>query len=139
MEISAKDFNFAKGIAALKASDQRDLVEIRKSVYFQALSQIRDEGDFLDWADIHMILDSLYRVVSGLYFSWFSGASAKIDLDFEESVEVLKLHSSLVLAAYTKGNTHSKATEFVKARAENSTNQNADSFRDWLISSINLA
>ena len=38
MEISAKDFNFAKGIAALKASDQRDLVEIRKSVYFQALS-----------------------------------------------------------------------------------------------------
>ena len=122
MEISAKNFNFARGIAALKASDQRDLVEIRKSTYFQALSQIRDEGDFLDWADINMILDSLYRAVSGLYFSWFSRASATLEFDFEESVEVLKLHSCLVLAAYTKGNTHAKAVEFIKARAKNSIN-----------------
>ena len=56
----------------MEASDQADLVEIRKSAYLQALSQIRDEGDLLDWVDINVILESLYRVVSGLYFSWFS-------------------------------------------------------------------
>ena len=122
MEISARNLNFARGIAALKASDHRDLVEIRKLTYLQALSQIRDEGDFLDWVDINVMLESLYRVVSGLYFSWFSGASGTVGLDFGELAEVLKLHSCLVLAAYTKGNTHSKATEFIKACAENSTN-----------------
>ena len=122
MEISARNLNFARGIAALKASDHRDLVEIRKLTYLQALSQIRDEGDFLDWVDINVMLESLYRVVSGLYFSWFSGASGTVGLDFGELAEVLKLHSCLVLAAYTKGNTHSKATEFIKVCAENSTN-----------------
>ena len=122
MEISARNLNFARGIAALKASDHRDLVEIRKLTYLQALSQIRDEGDFLDWVDINVMLESLYRVVSGLYFSWFSGASGTVGLDFGELAEILKLHSCLVLAAYTKGNTHSKATEFIKACAENSTN-----------------
>ena len=122
MEISEKNVNFARGIAALKASDHQDLVEIRKLTYLQALSQIRDEGDFLGWVDIDVILETLYRVVGGLYFSWFSGASGTIGLDFGELSEVLKLHSCLVLAAYTKGNTHAKATEFVKARAKNSTN-----------------
>ena len=106
MEISSQNLNFARGIVSLEASDQADLVEIRKSAYLQALSQIRDEGDFLDWVDINLILESLYRVVSGLYFSWFSGASGTIGLDFGELSEVLKLHSCLVLAAYTKGNTH---------------------------------
>ena len=122
MEISARNLNFASGIAALKASDHGDFVEIRKLTYLQALSQIRDDGDFLDWVDIDVILESLYRVVSGLYFSWFSGASGTRGLDFGELAEVLKLNSCLVLAAYTKGNTHVKATEFVKARAKNSTN-----------------
>ena len=89
MEISARTLNFARGIAALKASDHRDLVEIRKLTYLQALSQIRDEGDFLDWVDINVMLESLYRVVSGLYFSWFSGASATTEFDFEELADLL--------------------------------------------------
>ena len=122
IEISSKNLNFARGIVSLEASDQADLVEIRKSAYLQALSQIRDEGDLLDWVDINVILESLYRVVSGLYFSWFSGASGTNDLDFGGLADALKLHSCLVLAAYTKGNTHVKANEFVKARAKNSTN-----------------
>ena len=121
MKIAAKNLNFARGIVCLEASDQADLDEIRKSAYLQALSQIRDEGDFLDWVDINLILESLYRIVSGLYFSWFSGASGTRGLDFEGLAEVLKLNSCLVLAAYTKGNTQSKAMEFVKACAKNST------------------
>ena len=121
-EIAAKNLNFARGIVSLKASDQADLVEIRKSAYLQALSQIRDEGDFLDWVDINLILESLYRVVSSLYFSWFSGASGTLELDFGGLADSLKLHSCLVLVAYTKGNTHSKAMKFVKACAKNSTN-----------------
>ena len=134
MEISAKNLNFARGIAALKASDHRDLVEIRKLAYLQALSQIRDEGDFLDWVNIDVMLETFYRAVSGLCFSWFSGASGTVGLDFEELTGALKLHACLVLAAYTKGNTHSKAMEYVKAYAKNSTDQTADSFRDSLIS-----
>ena len=120
IEISAKNLNFARGIAALKASDQRDLVEIRKSTYSQALSQIRDEGDFVDWVDMNMTLDSLYRVVSCLYFSWFSVASA--EFDFEELADLLKLHSCLVLSPFTKGKTQSKAMKFIEASAKNYTN-----------------
>ena len=122
IEISAKNLNFARGIAALKASDQRDLVEIRKSTYFQALSQIRDEGDFVDWVDMDMILDSLYRSVSCLYFSWFSVTSVTTELDFEELADLLKLHSCLVLSPFTKGKTKSKAMKFIEVSAKNYTN-----------------
>ena len=37
VEISTKNFSFATAIAALKASDQRDLVEIKKTYQLRAL------------------------------------------------------------------------------------------------------
>ena len=122
MENSSRNSNFARGIIALKGWNHAELIEIRKATYLQALAQIRDEGDFLDWVDIEIVSESLLRVIGDLNLSYFSSDSNWTEIDFKNQQSTLKLHSSIILSAYTRGETKLKAIAFIKACAKNSSN-----------------
>jgi len=117
-EISEQNINYARAIWTLNIISSENLelfVGIRKATYFNALRQIRDEGDILPWVNLEIMLDAMYRVVSGLYSSWFSGASGTVGLEFGELRGMLKLHACHVLVAYTGGKTQEKALAIIKA------------------------
>ena len=122
MENSLRNSNFARGIIALKGWNHAELIEIRKATYLQALAQIRDEGDFLDWVDIEIVSESLLRMIGDLNLSFFSSDSNWTEIDFKNQQSTLKLHSSIILSAYTRGETKLKAIAFIRACAKNSSN-----------------
>lgn len=121
MENSLRNSNFARGIIALKGWNHAELIEIRKATYLQALALIRDEGDFLDWVDIEIVSESLLRMIGDLNLSFFSSDSNWTEIDFKNQQSTLKLHSSIILSAYTRGETKLKAISFIKACAKNSS------------------
>lgn len=101
-----KNYDYAKALAPILTSRRSDpFTSIRMNTYRNAVMQIDDEGDFLNWVDVDVIAQVVYRHVMPLYVGWYMD-SARV-----KSEDVTKYDLCLMLSSVTKGYTHQKVTK----------------------------
>ena len=110
-DLTREHWAYAKAAMPLfLRTDNTTFTDIRKNTYRQAIDQIREEGDFLDWVDAGLVTDLIHRQVNPIYQApWF----AQVSLDFTN--QVAKHDIALMLAAMTSGYTHDRAIETARA------------------------
>ena len=66
-----KNYDYAMALAPVITSRRSDpFASIRMNTYGNAVRQIEQEGDFLDWVEIDVIAQVVYRHVNPLYVNW---------------------------------------------------------------------
>ena len=107
-----KNSSYAKALAPMLRSRKSDpFSSIRMETYRAAIEQIESEDDFVDWVDVDIISQVVYRHVNPLYFG------GHIDVGSGEvKLEVLIKHDlSLMLSSITQGYTQQKVIKTVRA------------------------
>lgn len=107
-----KNASYAKALAPMLRSRKSDsFSSIRMETYRAAIEQIESEDDFVDWVDVDIISQVVYRHVNPLY------VGGHIDVGSGEvKLEVLIKHDlSLMLSSITKGYTQQKVIKTVRA------------------------
>ena len=107
-----KNASYAKALAPMLRSRKSDsFSSIRMETYRAAIEQIESEDDFVDWVDVDIISQVVYRHVNPLYVGGHIGVGSG-----EVKLEVLIKHDlSLMLCSITKGYTQQKAIKTVRA------------------------
>ncbi len=109
-----KNLQYARALAPLLVSRARDpFIRIRLDIYRNALQQIDDEGDLVNWVDLGVWTHMVYRNVQPLYLNWYGDASGI------KPEEFTKYNISLALATVTTGYTHQEALKTVKSLQKN--------------------
>ena len=107
-----KNSSYAKALAPMLRSRKSDpFSSIRMETYRAAIEQIESEDDFVDWVDVDIISQVVYRHVNPLY------VGGHIDVGSGEvKLEVLIKHDlSLMLSSITQGYTQQKVIKAVRA------------------------
>jgi len=107
-----KNASYAKALAPMLRSSKSDsFSSIRMETYRAAIEQIESEDDFVDWVDVDIISQVVYRHVNPLY------VGGHIDVGSGEvKLEVLIKHDlSLMLSSISKGYTQQKVIKTVRA------------------------
>ena len=107
-----KNSSYAKALAPMLRSRKSDpFSSIRMETYRAAIEQIESEDDFVDWVDVDIISQVVYRHVNPLY------VGGHLDADSGEvKLEVLIKHDlSLMLSSITQGYTQQKVIKTVRA------------------------
>ena len=107
-----KNASYAKALAPMLRSRKSDsFSSIRMETYRAAIEQIESEDDFVDWVDVDIISQVVYRHVNPLY------VGGQIDVGSGEvKLEVLIKHDlSLMLSSISKGYTQQKVMKTVRA------------------------
>jgi|TARA_B110000914_G_C15469920_1_gene450148 AcrR family transcriptional regulator len=107
-----KNASYAKALAPMLRSRKSDsFSSIRMETYRAAIEQIESEDDFVDWVDVDIISQVVYRHVNPLY------VGGHIDVGSGEvKLEVLIKHDlSLMLSSISKGYTQQKVIKTVRA------------------------
>ena len=107
-----KNASYAKALAPMLRSRKPDsFSSIRMETYRAAIEQIESEDDFVDWVDVDIISQVVYRHVNPLY------VGGHIDVGSGEvKLEVLIKHDlSLMLSSISKGYTQQKVIKTVRA------------------------
>jgi|TARA_B110000967_G_scaffold206927_1_gene254916 AcrR family transcriptional regulator len=107
-----KNASYAKALAPMLRSRKSDpFSSIRMETYRAAIEQIESEDDFVDWVDVDIISQVVYRHVNPLYVGGHIGVGSG-----EVKLEVLIKHDlSLMLSSITKGYTQQKVIKTVTA------------------------
>lgn len=107
-----KNASYAKALAPMLRSRKSDsFSSIRMETYRAAIEQIESEDDFVDWVDVDIISQVVYRHVNPLYVGGHIGVGSG-----EVKLEVLIKHDlSLMLSSITKGYTQQKVIKTVRA------------------------
>ena len=106
-----KNASYAKALAPLLRSRKSDpFSSIRIETYRTAIKQIEAEGDFVDWIDVDLISQVVFRHIGPLY------VGGQIDFGSGEAkLEVLIKHDlSLMLSSITQGYTQQKVIKTVR-------------------------
>ena len=107
-----KNSSYAKALTPMLRSRKSDpFSSIRMETYRAAIEQIESEDDFVDWVDVDIISQVVYRHVNPLY------VGGHIDVGSGEvKLEVLIKHDlSLMLSSITQGYTQQKVIKTVRA------------------------
>jgi len=104
-----KNVAYGQALIPLLASRGDPFVRIRLNTYRNALRQIRDEGDFLEWVDVSVMTHVIYRNVHPLYPTWYGDATGVLSEDFG------KYNVSLTLAASTTGYTKQQSVKMINS------------------------
>lgn len=107
-----KNSSYAKALApALRSRRSDPFSSIRMETYRAAIEQIESEDDFVDWVDVNIISQVVYRYVNPLY------VGGHIDVGSGDvKLEVLIKHDlSLMLSSITQGYTQQKVIKTVRA------------------------
>ena len=107
-----KNASYAKALAPLLRSRKSDpFSSIRIETYRTAIKQIEAEGDFVDWIDIDIISQVVFRHIGPLYVGGY------IDVGLvAATLEVLIQHDlSLMLSSLTQGYTLQRVIQTVTA------------------------
>lgn len=107
-----KNSSYAKALVPMLRSRKSDpFSSIRMETYRAAIEQIESEDDFVDWVDVDIISQVVYRHVNPLY------VGGHIDVGSGEvKLEVLIKHDlSLMLSSITQGYTQQKVIKTVRA------------------------
>lgn len=104
-----KNLSYAIALVPLLTSRSRNpLVRIRLDTYRNAVIQIQEEGELVDWIDVKVLTHVVYRNSQPLYLQWYGeGSGIKPE-------EYTKYNISLVLSSVTTGYTQQKAMETIK-------------------------
>jgi AcrR family transcriptional regulator len=107
-----KNASYAKALAPMLRSRKSDsFSSIRMETYRAAIEQIESEDDFVDWVDVDIISQVVYRHVNPLYVGGHIGVGSG-----EVKLEVLIKHDlSLMLSSISKGYTQQKVIKTVRA------------------------
>jgi AcrR family transcriptional regulator len=107
-----KNASYAKALAPMLRSRKPDsFSSIRMETYRAAIEQIESEDDFVDWVDVDIISQVVYRHVNPLYVGGHIGVGSG-----EVKLEVLIKHDlSLMLSSISKGYTQQKVIKTVRA------------------------
>jgi len=104
-----KNVAYARALTPLLASRGDPFVRIRLNTYRNALQQIREEGEFLEWVDVSVMTHVIYRNVHPLYPTWYGDTTGVLPEDFG------KYNVSLTLAAATTGYTKQQAVKMINS------------------------
>jgi len=107
-----KNSSYAKALAPMLRSRKSDpFSSIRIQTYRAAIKQIEAEGDFVDWIDVDIISQVVYRHVGPLYLGGHADViSGEVKLE-----DLTKYDLSLMLSSITQGYTQQKVTKTVRA------------------------
>lgn len=110
-ETTRKSMAYARAVLPiLSSASESPIVEIRKATYRRAITQIADEGDFLDWVDVDLINRVIYQQVVAMGQNrWYENESAR-----KLAFNMAKLDVSLILRSVTAGYSHKRATETIR-------------------------
>lgn len=109
-ETTRKNLAYARALAPiLSARSSTSFTAVRMNTYRKAISQIAAEDDFVDWIDVDLLADIIYRQVNPLYLSWWYKKVSEA-----ETAGFAKLDTSLILRSVTTGYTHRRTTEMIE-------------------------
>ncbi|MFP6836810.1 MAG: helix-turn-helix domain-containing protein [Pseudomonadales bacterium] len=109
-ETTRKNLAYARALTPiLSARSSTSFTAVRMNTYRKAISQIAAEDDFVDWIDVDLLADIIYRQVNPLYLSWWYKKVSEA-----ETAGFAKLDTSLILRSVTTGYTHRRTTEMIE-------------------------
>ncbi len=104
-ESTRKNIQYALALAPIISSRMNDpFASIRLNTYRKAIQQIADEGDFVEWVDLDIITQTVYRHINPLYVNWHSNPKTVRTEDFT------KFDLCLMLSSITRGYTQKIAS-----------------------------
>ncbi len=116
-ESARKNAAYAQALTPILASRVSDpFVRIRVNTYRNALRQIHEEGEFLEWVDVSVLTHVIYRNVHPLYPIWYGDTTGVSPEDFG------KYNVSLTLAASTTGYTNQQALRMINSLQDKLSN-----------------
>lgn len=112
-ESTRKNIQYALALAPIISSRMSDpFASIRLATYRKAVQQISDEGEFLDWVDLDVVTQAVYRQISPLYVNWHN------DLKMVKTEDFTKFDLCLLLSSITRGYTKKVVTTTAKELQE---------------------
>lgn len=82
---------------------------IRKNTYRKAIDQIVAEGELVDWVNVDLLCNSIYRQIGAIYAAW-----QQDEFPLNLCSDIVKMEVSLTLASVTTGFTHQKVQNTAK-------------------------
>lgn len=113
-ESTRKNIEYALALAPIISSRMTDpFASIRLNTYRKAVQSIADEGDLLDWVDLEIITQAVYRHINPLYVNWHNNPKTV------KTEDRTKFDLCLMLVSVTQGYTHRTAMASAKKLQKN--------------------
>jgi AcrR family transcriptional regulator len=102
---------YARALTPFLRAEPRSsaLTVIRKNTYRKAIDQIDSEGELVDWVNVDLLCNNLYRQIGAIYAAWQQN-----EIPLSQWSDIVKMEVSLTLASVTTGFTHRRVETMAK-------------------------